>query len=68
MIRAAEFGVPITIASVSSGLVLGIHTRWILGRRGLDRFLEKGLTEGTPPAAQEFRGLECPGTVPLRRG
>ena len=41
---AGEFGMPITIAYVTSGLLIGTIAGAILGRMKLERFLEKDIT------------------------
>lgn len=52
VLMAAEFGIPITAAYVASGLAIGTGVGAILGRMGLERYLEKDVLQ--PPF--EFRG------------
>jgi len=43
ILMAGEFGVPITIAYVASGLIIGVLAGVVLGRLKLERFLENDL-------------------------
>ncbi|MDA1069721.1 MAG: permease [Verrucomicrobia bacterium] len=45
ILMAAEFGMPITIAYVTSGLLIGTIAGAILGRMKLESFLEKDITK-----------------------
>lgn len=45
ILMAGEFGVPVTIAYVSSGLLIGTVAGAILGKMGLRKYLEKDITE-----------------------
>ncbi|MGB0744037.1 MAG: permease [Opitutales bacterium] len=51
ILMAGEFGVPITIAYVSSGLLIGTLGGAILGRMKLGKYLEKDMSE--PNAVEE---------------
>ena len=46
ILMASEFGVPVTVAYVGSGLLIGTATGALLGKMGLSKFLEKDITEG----------------------
>lgn len=48
ILMAGEFGVPITVAYVVSGLLIGVVAGAVLGRLNLEGFLEKDIT-GSPP-------------------
>ncbi|MCD8482799.1 MAG: permease [Verrucomicrobia bacterium] len=43
ILMMAEFGLPITVAYVSSGMAIGIGTGLVIGRLGLERFLERDI-------------------------
>ncbi len=45
VIMAAEFGVPITLAYVGSGLLIGVVGGAVIGRMKLERFLERDIID-----------------------
>jgi uncharacterized membrane protein YraQ (UPF0718 family) len=48
ILMASEFGIPITIAYIASGLLIGTIAGAVLGRMKLERFLEKDITSSAP--------------------
>jgi uncharacterized membrane protein YraQ (UPF0718 family) len=48
ILMANKFGVPITIAYIASGLLIGTIAGAVLGRMKLERFLEKDITTSAP--------------------
>ncbi len=48
ILMASEFGIPITIAYITSGMFIGTVAGAILGRMKLERFLEKDITTSAP--------------------
>jgi len=48
ILMAGEFGIPITVAYVTSGLLIGTIAGAVLGRMKLDRHLEKDITSAAP--------------------
>ena len=46
ILMAGEFGLPVTIAYVSSGLFIGTMAGALLGKMKLHRYLEKDMTDG----------------------
>ncbi|MGB0372772.1 MAG: permease [Opitutales bacterium] len=55
ILMAGEFGVPITVAYVASGLTIGTLAGAILGKMGLERMLEKDITSGAEPVPEDHR-------------
>ena len=55
IIMAGEFGVPVTVAYVLSGLIIGTLAGSILGKMGLERMLEKDITGGAEGASKEVQ-------------
>ena len=53
IIMAGEFGVPVTVAYVLSGLTIGTLAGAILGKMGLERMLEKDITTGAEVSAEQ---------------
>lgn len=47
VLMAAEFGVPITVAYVVSGLAIGIGSGFVLGRLKLEHYLESDMAGGS---------------------
>ncbi|MBL4575463.1 MAG: permease [Opitutaceae bacterium] len=52
ILMANKFGMPITIAYVMSGLLIGTIAGAVLGRMKLERFLEKDITASAPQNKQ----------------
>lgn len=46
ILMAGEFGIPVTVAYVASGLLIGTVAGALLGKMGLRKYLEKDITEG----------------------
>lgn len=65
VLMASEFGMPITIAYVSSGLVIGILAGALIGRMKLERYVETDITNG---AAAEETGIHYSFAGRLRFG
>ena len=55
ILMAGEFGVPVTIAYVCSGLLIGTLAGAILGKMGLRKYLEKDITNGAHEADSDIR-------------
>jgi uncharacterized membrane protein YraQ (UPF0718 family) len=53
ILMIGEFGMPITIAYVSSGLLIGTVAGAILGKMGLSKYLEKDIIDGAHDDASE---------------
>lgn len=49
VLMANEFGLPITVAYVCGGLIIGIFAGALIGRLKLDRYLEADITSSTAP-------------------
>jgi uncharacterized membrane protein YraQ (UPF0718 family) len=55
VLMAAEFGLPITVAYVVSGLTIGTVVGALLGRAGLERYLEADIAAPPDEATQAVR-------------
>ncbi|WP_269539606.1 permease [Cerasicoccus fimbriatus] len=55
ILMIGEFGLPITIAYVGSGLLVGVFAGALIGRLGLERYLETDMIAGAEDEATERR-------------
>lgn len=55
ILMAGEFGLPIALAYVISGLIVGASAGVILGRMKLDRYLENDILSSTPANVEAVR-------------
>lgn len=55
ILMAGEFGVPITVAYVTSGLIIGTLAGAVLGRLRLERFLEKDIISSAKTGDAEIK-------------
>ncbi|ADE54783.1 permease [Coraliomargarita akajimensis] len=54
ILMASEFGIPVTIAYVGSGLLIGTVTGAVLGRMGLDKYLERDIIDSASTETVEI--------------
>ncbi len=55
ILMAGEFGVPVTVAYVCSGLFIGTVAGAILGKMGLRKYLEKDITDGVHEGDEDIQ-------------